>query len=375
MKIDEIDKNFSVAKIGDEEFEFYDVLKAPFVLEGLPFGNREGDGAPYFRVPKATMDSLSKERGEVEAVMSLSRCTSGASVRFRAKATKIAIRYKTRESYDMNHMPRCGSAGFDLFRIVPGDTQYRFLGCVQPQNKGGDSVFSAKGEEIIAIGNGEPLDEECEYMLNLPLYGGVEKLELGFKAEATILPPRPHRVKPICFYGSSITQGGCASRPGNNYCSMLCRAVDAEQINLGFSGNAWGSKAMAELINELDLSCFVMDYDHNAPSLEHLEKTHERFFKIVREAHPELPIIMLSKCDVDHRGDDLHNRQRREIVQRTYLNALAAGDRRVWFVDGRTLLGTEDRDACAVDGCHPNDLGFYRMFKTVLPVLQEALKL
>lgn len=374
MRIDEIDKNFSVAKIGDVEFDFLDVLKPPFVLEGLPFGNREGDGGPYFRLPEAALENIAKER-DVSALRILSRCTSGAAVRFRAKTTKFAIRYTTRESWDMNHMPRTGSAGFDLYRIVPGDTQYRFIGCVQPSNNNPETVFSVTAEEAIAMGNGEAMDDECEYMLNLPLYGGVVKLELGFERDAVILPPRPHKVaKPVCFYGSSITQGGCVSRPGNNYCSHLCRAVDAEQINLGFSGNAWGSKGMAELINELDLSCLVLDYDHNAPSFEHLEKTHERFFKLIREAHPELPIIMLSKCDVDHRGADLQNSKRREVIQRTYLNALAAGDKRVWFVDGRKLLGTEDRDACSVDGCHPNDLGFYRMYKTVLPVLQEALK-
>lgn len=374
MKIEEIDKNFSVTKIGDDEFEFLDVLQPPFALEGLPFADRPGDGAPYFRVPNATLDGILQEHKESMCSI-LSRCTTGAAVRFRAKTKQIAIRYTTRESWDMNHMPRSGSAGFDLYRIVPGDMQYRFYGSVQPTNTSPELVFSVSGEEVIARGNGLPNDEECEYMLNLPLYGGVSKLELGFPPDAVILPPRPHRVsRPICFYGSSITQGGCASRPGNNYCSLLCRAVDAEQINLGFSGNAWGEKAMADLIAELDLSCFVLDYDHNAPNVEHLEKTHERFFKIVRAAHPDLPIIILSKCDVDHRECDLHNKRRREVVMQTYLNAVAAGDRRVWFVDGRELLGTEDRDACSVDGCHPNDLGFYRMFKAVLPVLKEALK-
>lgn len=373
MKIEEIDKNFAVTKIGDAEFDFLDVLQAPFVLEGLPFSNQPGEGAPYFRLSKTVLDGLALERG-VPSCIELSRCLAGAAIRFRAKAKRMAIRYTTRESWDMSHMPRIGSMGFDLFRIAPGDSQYRFLGGIQPP-RGADAVSSVSDEAIISFGPCAPLDEECEYMLNLPLYGGLVKLELGFPPDSIILPPRPHKTtKPICFYGSSITQGGCASRPGNNYCAQLCRAVDAEQINLGFSGSARGEKAVAEAICQLDLSCFILDYDHNAPDPEHLDKTHERFFKIVRNAHPDLPIIILSRPNVVLQERDPDTDRRREIIKRTYLNAVASGDKHVWFIDGATLFGTEDRDACTVDGCHPNDLGFYRMFKTVLPVLQEALK-
>ena len=158
---------------------------------------------------------------------------------------------------------------------------------------------------------------------------------------------------------------------------MLCRKVDAEQINLGFSGSGMGEIAVAKAIAGLDLSVFVLDYDHNAPSADHLEKTHEPFFRAVREANPDLPVIMLSLCDFrmrEFRRPKWECRRRREIIRNTYLHAVENGDRNVYFIDGETLFGRKMHDACTVDGTHPNDLGFYRMYKHVLPVLKECLK-
>ena len=211
-----------------------------------------------------------------------------------------------------------------------------------------------------------------DWTLCLPLYGAASSIEIGLAPGAGLEPPTPHAIaRPVLFYGSSITQGGCASRPGNAYSTMLCRALDAPQINLGFSGSGRGEPAVAEAMAGLDLAAFVMDYDHNAPNVQHLEKTHEAFFKIIRGRNPDLPIILVSKCDFWGTADD---RERREVIRMTFDRAVQAGDRRVWFVDGETLFGTEDREACTVDRCHPNDLGFYRMYRTLLPVLEEALR-
>jgi lysophospholipase L1-like esterase len=264
-------------------------------------------------------------------------------------------------------MPRAGSAGFDTFCQMPGK-KLLYNRTVQP---------SPGQTDITALAGQNPDRKFCQWVINFPLYGGVDSVEIGLKADSRIAPPKAHKVAdPVLFYGSSITQGGCASRPGNVYTSMLCRAVDAPQINLGFSGSARGETAVAEAIASLKLSAFVMDYDHNAPDAEHLQATHEPFFKIIRKIQPDLPVIMLSKCDfgyIDQATIDAHSR-RRDIIRQTYLNAVAAGDKNVYFVDGEKLFGTDLRDCCTVDGCHPNDLGFYRMYKCVLPVLKKVLK-
>ena len=133
---------------------------------------------------------------------------------------------------------------------------------------------------------------------------------------------------------------------------------------------------MANAIGKLKLSAFVLDYDHNAPTVEHLRATHEPFFKAVREAQPDLPVIMLSRCDYPNydREKIASANERREIIRRTYLNAIDSGDKKVWFIDGECLFGRDDRDACTVDNCHPNDIGFYRMYQNILPTLKTALE-
>ncbi len=195
----------------------------------------------------------------------------------------------------------------------------------------------------------------------------MKTLEIGVKTGSRILPPDPQKIrKPILFYGSVITQGGCESRPANNYTIMLCRAVDAPQINLGFFGNAKGEAALAETIGSLDLAAFMMDYNYNAPTAAYLEKTHEPFLKAVCAANPDLSIILLSK-------NSWISPERRDIIRKTYENARLAGDRKVWFIDGPELFGNHGQNMCTIERCHPNDLGFCMMYRRVLPVLKAAL--
>ena len=130
---------------------------------------------------------------------------------------------------------------------------------------------------------------------------------------------------------------------------------------------------MARHIAGLPMSVFVMDYDHNAPTLEHLQDTHEPFFRTVRSMQPKLPILLISQPDYDK--NPAMAQKRRAVIRRTYENALAAGDRHVWMLDGETLFGTTDRELCTVDGTHPNDRGFLRMADAITPVLRQMLAL
>ena len=363
MKIEDIDPNFQARKIGEKPVVYLDVLKGPFSVEGLPWKTDDKREWPLVRLPA----NLTKGDINEGALWSGRHNTPGATVRFRTDSPFIAIKSKLSCPGDMNHMPRAGSAGFDLYMGPFGHCMH--CGTAQP-NHGEIDL-----ERLLFTR--EPSDTGMrEWTIDLPLYGGVAAISVGVSPEATIEAPPPHAYGKILFYGSSITQGGCASRPGNMYPSMLCRAVDAEQVNLGFSGCALGEIAMAKTISDLDLSAFVYDYDYNAPSPEHLQKTHEPFFKVVRERHPDLPVVIMSLCNFwRHWGPEStkDREKRREIIYTTYRNAIAAGDRHVYFIDGETLFGNRDRDACTVDGCHPNDLGFYRMYEAILPVLRKAL--
>lgn len=206
--------------------------------------------------------------------------------------------------------------------------------------------------------------------LYLPTYNGVEKIEIGLAPDSKIEPPKPRKIKkPILFYGSSITQGACASRPSNAYAAMLCRELDAPMINLGFSGSGRGEEEMARLIASLDISLFVYDYDHNAPNPNHLGNTHEKFFKIIRAAKPDLPIVMMSMITSFHSQAPA----RFAHIKRTYDNAVASGDKKVWLIDGRDFVKGADPAHWTVDNIHPNDYGFYLMYKGALPVVKRAL--
>lgn len=353
--ISEIDKNFKPARLDNLQINYFNALEKPFELSGFPWVKA---GEVPYRLPSHFTESQINK-----GALMLAPHMSGGAIRFCTNSSYITLRTILSNAYDMSHMTRTGSAGFDLYCRNDKD-EWTFVGIAKASKE------HIPGEKIMErkIGSNFPDKKMREFILYLPLYGGFKSLEIGLEPNSKIQAPRPWKVsKPILFYGSSITQGACASKPSNNYTTMLCRAVDAPQINLGFSGSGKGEIALAEEIAKLGLSVFVMDYDANAPDAKHLKATHEKFFKAVRSKNPKLPVIMMSMCS---RIDA----ERTAIVRKTYENAVKSGDKYVWFIDGAELFGGLDKGLCTVDNAHPNDLGFYMMYKRVLPVLQEALK-
>ncbi len=211
-----------------------------------------------------------------------------------------------------------------------------------------------------------------EITINFPHYNKVVDLYVGLSENAVFEEATPYKYdKKVIFYGSSITQGGCVSRAGTAYTNILSNNLGFDFVNLGFSASARGEIIMAEYIAEQNPDIFVMDYDHNAPNSEHLEKTHEPFFKRFRELRPDTPVVMLSAPNIRFCNEDME--KRREIVKTTHENACKNGDMNVYFVDGKMLWGDDDWDLCAVDALHPNDLGQYRMAKCIEPLLEKIL--
>jgi lysophospholipase L1-like esterase len=354
MRIEEIDRNFELAKLGETEYQFLDPSTPPLMLSGLPWFAKERE---YCRLP---LDTLEKQS---DGVRTLAWNTAGVQVRFRSNSNKISLQVKLHSANLMSHMPATGQSGFDLY-VGTGNKKTYLKTAIPPSNVDQYEAVIFDGQEQM----------EREFTINFPLYNGVEKLRIGLLPGTELSAPTAFTIpSPVLFYGSSITQGGCASRPGNCYCQILSRHLDFECLNFGFSGNARGELIMAEIIASLKLSAFVMDYDHNAPTAEYLQETHAPFYRLIRKQQPDLPIVMVSMPDVDLRREaaDL----RRKIIRKTYRQGLSEGDRNLYFVDGRKLFGNKDRDACTVDGCHPNDLGFFRMAEHIEPTLRKALKI
>ena len=282
---------------------------------------------------------------------------AGARVRFKTDSKSIKIRATVANNGIDWAIPLSGSCGIDVFE------ESTRIGLVNAKNYG-ILEFEDTLKKSDAVSN---------ITLMLPRNEPILDLEISIDDGAQMLEADPYKYeKPIVFYGSSITEGGCSSTVSKCYTALVTRWLDSDYINLGVSGNARGEENMANYIKRLDMSIFVMDYDHNAPTPEHLEKTHEPFFKIIREAHPTLPIVMMSKPDFDNGIEE--NKIRRDIIKRTYENALANGDKNVYFIDGESFFGDTDRSICTVEGCHPTDLGFMRMAEVVYPVLKAILE-
>ena len=346
--VEELDRNFAVGEhFGRDDIRFFDVKKTPEYLFGLIF-----DEQFFYRMPKALAAAIGAE------VTSLNRNTSGGRIRFRTNSPFVAISVKREKIGLLPHMALSGTSGFDLY--VDG----RFAGAFIPPSKDGVGY-----DRIINLDDGEA--REREIMIHFPLYFRVENICVGVQEDATVSAPTPYTPsRPVVFYGSSITQGGCVSRPGLAYPAYVSRWLGCDYINLGFSGNAKGEPIMAEYIASLAPSVLVMDYDYNAPTYEHLAATHYAFYERFRALCPDTPVVMISSPSVRWHSEMY---ARRDLIRSHYEKAVKNGDAHVLFVDGETLMGGEDWDSCTVDGCHPNDLGHYFMAKGIAPAVREAL--
>ena len=354
MRIDELDRNLRVdCDVADTDIVWLPCREAPFALHGVQYDAAAGC---FTRMPSEVAKTVS------DGVAYLNTHASGGRVRFRTDSDIIAIRAVMRNQGTMPHMTCAGSSGFDLYGRTEDMAVPTYVGTFMPSlgmQGGYASSRSTSGKMT-------------EYTINFPLYDCVEELYIALRRGALLEEPTPYRnERPVVFYGSSITQGGCASRPGNSYQSFLSRWLCMDYINLGFSGNGKAEDSMIAYLASLPMSVFVCDYDHNAPNAAHLQATHYPLYAAVRRAHPDIPILLLSAPDVLRAPAEFE--PRREVIRETYRRALAEGDRNVYFLDGGSLFGDADMDACTVDGCHPNDLGFYRMAVQIKEVLAPLL--
>lgn len=364
--ITQIDPNFKASALPYDDIVWYDAQDPRFSLHGL-YKTRET--GRYIRLPLEWAD----DTGVSEGLRALMFHTAGGRVRFATDSPYVAVAVELPSLEHMPHMPLTGSSGADVYFAPRGQGQEIFRGTILPPASCENGVPAFSGWAVNPDGH-----TPSEVTVCLPLYNAVSRVYIGLQRGSSLEPPRAFSVdKPILFYGSSITQGGCASRPGNNYMNHVCRWLDADFINLGFSGNAKGEAFMADFIARQELSAFVMDYDHNAPDAAHLERTHYPFYRRVRDAQPELPILLVSApfpAPNRYRTYTRGYQKRMDIVLNTYLRGRAEGDRNLMFLDGASLYADRDQDACTVDGCHPNDLGFYRFAQAVYPVLRRALE-
>ena len=351
LRIEEIDKNMAInSKINKDGISFFSMNDAPFVIYG---GLKRGDDGRLYRLPKDVAERTSP------GVLGLCANTAGGRVRFKTDSARVAIIAKYADMTYMSHFAITGSIGLDLY------ADDDFIGEFRPPLSMPDNVY----ESMLTIKNER---RERNITINLPLYSNLIELYIGLDEDATLSAPTPYAYeKPIVYYGSSVTQGGCASRPGTTYQAYLSRWLDWDHVNLGFSGSARAEDVIVDYMASIeDMGVFVCDYDHNSPSAAYLEATHLPLYRKIREKNPELPIIIFGRSTRDYDHED---ELRRKVTERTYEIALAEGDKNVYYVNPLEVIPFMPEEG-TVDRIHPTDLGFYFMAKALEPTLKEIAK-
>ena len=334
---------------------WYDIR--PLGLEGQGWKETK---APFDRLP-------AKAEGVVRPpVWGLSRNSAGLAVRFRSDSPSIHCRWTlTGGNLALPHMPATGVSGVDLY-VKTDDGTWRWLAVGRPTQ--------TPTNEAALVSN-LPAGER-DYCLYLPLYNGVSQVEIGIAKDKSIakLPRDEKHSRPIVYWGTSITQGGCASRPGMVHTAILSRRLDRPAINLGFSGNGKMEPEVAALMAEIDAEVFVIDCLPNMTAAEVAERI-EPLVAIVRKSRPTTPILLVE----DRTYTDAHlladkrrrNDESRVQLRKAYDKLSAAGDGNLYYLAGEDLLG--DDDEATVDGSHPTDLGFMRMADAFEKVLRPLL--
>ncbi|MFT7678367.1 MAG: lysophospholipase L1-like esterase [Planctomycetota bacterium] len=315
---------------------------------------------PFGRLPLKAKEAVR------DRVWSLGLQSAGLHVDFESNASEIHARWSlTSETLAMKHMPASGVSGLDLY--VRDGTVWRWLGLGQPTEQLGNVARLAKGLA----------PKWRTYRLYLPLYNGVSALELSVPAESELraIPPSDTpRPLPIIFYGTSITQGACASRPGMTHAAILGRRLDRDVINLGFSGNGRMEAELGLLLAEIPAAAYVLDCLPNINAAQVAERT-QPFVEALRLARPKTPILLVEDRSYGYafleESAQQRNESSRAALRAAHAALLEAGVRGLYYLPGANLLGSDGEGL--VDGSHPSDLGFMRQADAFEPVLRLML--
>ncbi|MFT7484636.1 MAG: lysophospholipase L1-like esterase [Candidatus Paceibacteria bacterium] len=341
---------------GDDSIEWHPASECR--LEGQAWTET---GAPFDRFPARAEASVRAP------VWDLSRQSAGLCLRFSSDAPAIHARWSlTSESLAMPHMAASGVSGLDLYVMHEG--QWRWLGMGKPQKRVGNVAKLAHG-----LGEGWR-----DYMLYLPLYNGTASVEIGLPS-GTHLKAAEAREEgertPIVFYGTSITQGACASRPGMAHTAILGRRLGREVINLGFSGQGTMDLSVGELLAEIDAAVYVIDCLPNMRATQVAERTRP-LLQALRKARPDVPILLVE--DRSYGWAFLasaareRNQASRAELKSAHDSLRAEGFTALFYLPGANLVGQDGEGL--VDGSHPSDLGFMRQADAFESPLRQLLK-
>ena len=360
VRIKELDRNFDLDREG-KRLRWIDAFDRRLALRGLGWLKENREQRNFHRLP------LRAGKAVPEAVAILGKAPAGVFLSFFTDAPDISVRIRLAQApHSRPHFALAGSAGAEIYCREGRDW-----------HPAGVALPPPSGTSFQRILIEDAPRQKKEYRVYMPPYEIVEEVTLGFTPGAAVLPaPTPQGMKPILFYGTSITQGGCANTAGSGYVSATGRMLDTEVINLGFSGNGKGEPEVAALIREVDAEIFVLDFLANADA-DTLPRTLPAFIKTIRQKRQKTPIVIMScpafdKTLVSQVAWDNTDRKR-DTAMRTYLQFKDAGDENVFFIDGNALLPA-GVGGSYVDGIHPTSHGFAILAERLVPQL-SAIRL
>lgn len=361
--------SMAASKLFAEPFARPSDTQAP-ALSWLPLtsSHLEVNGLPWFAENGGELSRLpiSHKESYRKAVWNLAQDPSGGRVRFVTNSSALAIRLEYPHGPNMKNMQAFGQTGVDLYL----HKKYWGTAIADKDSKPGfvqEHVFYKEQARV-----------DREVTLYLPLYVPVKIVGVGVDADSTFKAPSPFALpKPIVFYGTSITQGACASRSGLTYEAIVARALNADFVNLGFSGNGIGEPALASTVASLDASAFVLDFAHNNPSFESFKKAYDPFIAAIRKAHPQTPIFLMTPIYDAHMQSWAPNNRLEQmgaLIREIAARRISEGDKNLQVIEGSDLLGPTAGDSL-VDGTHPNDLGIRAMAQTLQVRIGKVLGL
>lgn len=357
MDIAKIDYHLASSPINGEEIQWLNAQDEQFSLHGVFYDEKNGR---YARLPEELVE-------QVPRLTYLSRMTAGGRLRFVTDSKIIAIKASIPAYSPMPHMSITGSHGFSVYADNFFRARYSpvFKDFLTAHDNEDENVYFAE-KKTIAETNEKRLIE-----IYFPLYGGLNELFIGVEPGSVIeVAPGYSNPKPMVFYGSSITQGACVTRPGLDYTATLARKLNMDFINLGFSGSGNCEEPMLEYIESIDACLYAYDYNMWKNQPDRVLPPHFSIYERFRKSHPDAGILLYDKpgCDLEPYPE------REEIIRATYEKTLELGDDRVGYIPTKAFLGETDRDSCMVDPSHPGDLGAYRMAEALIPVIKKIIK-
>ena len=364
--LEKLDKNYAQQEIGGEIFDEYKIPCQPFTIFGATYHENEG----FHKMPLDYVKTLRY------GLYWASRMTTGVRITFSTDANKVKIKAKYFDFVKVVKSNMLANNGFYICEVMP-DGEERYARSFIPPYYTKDSQFDESDTFIL---EGVLRGGKRNYVLYLPTYSGVTEMSIMFNQGAKVEKFNPYNnLKPILFYGNSITQGACATRPDNNFACLICKKTKTDIINFSLSGGAKGEQEVVDYLKMVDCSVFICDYDANAPDADHLRKTHLPLYKQFREVHPNTPIIFLTMSPyfMDNYWKNGARAQRDEAIFETYKYAIEKGDKNVYLIKGKEMIPREIRELAFVD-VHPNDIGHYfianRVIQTLNPILEDLIK-